>query len=149
MLKKIFYPIREFAGSYVNDLATYSNTWHSHLDHIDKTLHVKSSGPTLNIKKSDFAKPEVKFCGCIVGIGKRLVHPDKLHAILQLKRPETKAQVRSVLGWFREYIPQYAEWARPQLTTKRVPNRIPWGIRASNNLAINSKNCDVQRQNNR
>ena len=134
MLQKVLYPIREFAGSYVDDLATFSNTWRSHLDHIDKTLqHVKSSGLTLNIKKSDFAKVEVKFCGCIVGSGKRRVDPDKLHAILQLKRPETKTQVRSVLGlfgWFREYIPQYAERARPltELTSKRVPNRIPWGI---------------------
>jgi len=81
----------------------------------------------------DFAKPEVKFCGCIVGNGKRRVHPDTLHAILQLKRPETKTQVRSVLGlfgWFRVYSPQYADWARPltELTMKRVPNRIPWGI---------------------
>ena len=66
-----------------------------------------------------------------MGSGKRRVDPDKLHAILQLKRPETKTQVRSVLGlfgWFREYIPHYAEWARPltELTSKRVSNRIPW-----------------------
>jgi hypothetical protein len=71
----------------------------------------------LNIKKTEFAKPEVKFCGCIVGSGKRRIDPEKLRAILQLKRLENKTQVRSVLGlfgWFREHIPQYAEWARPQ-----------------------------------
>jgi hypothetical protein len=134
MLQKVLSPIREFAGSYVDDLATYSNTWQNHLNHIDLTLqHVKSSSLTLNIKKSEFAPSEVKFCGCIVGSGKRRVDPDKLHSILQLKRPETKTQVRSVLGlfgWFREYIPHYAEWARPltELTSKRIPNRIPWGI---------------------
>ena len=133
MLQRVLHPIREFAGSYVDDMATYSDEWQSHLNHIDETLkHVKSSGLTLNIKKSDFAKPEVKFCGCIVGSGKRRVDPDKVHSILQLKRPETKTQVRSVLGlfgWFREYIPRYAEWARAltELTSKRVPNRIPWG----------------------
>jgi len=83
MLRKVLYSFREFAGRYADDLPTYSNTWDSHLDHIDKTLqHVKSSGLTLNIKKSDFAKPEVKLCGCIVGSGKRRVDPDKLHAIL-------------------------------------------------------------------
>lgn len=140
MLQKVLYPIREFAGSYVDDLATFSETWKSHLEHIEKTLqHVRRSGLTLNIKKSDFAKPEVKFCGCIVGSGKRRVDPDKLHAVLQLKRPETKTQVRSVLGlfgWFREYIPQYADWARPltELTSKRVSNRIPWGVKEQNSF---------------
>jgi len=38
-------------------------------------------------------------------------------------------QVLCLFGWFRDYIPHYAELAIPlsNLTTKRVATRIPWG----------------------
>jgi hypothetical protein len=93
---------------------------------------VKDSGLKLAIRKSEFAKPEVTFCGSIVGSGKRRIDPSKIQAIENLKRPETKAQVRQILGlfgWFRDYIPHYAEHAIPlsNLTSKRIPNRVPWG----------------------
>ena len=93
---------------------------------------MKDSGLKLTIKKSEFAKPEVRFCGSIVGSGHRRIDPSKVKAIVELKRPETKSQVRQALGlfgWFRDYIPHYAENAIPltNLTSKRVPNRIPWG----------------------
>jgi len=48
-----------------------------------------------------------------------------------MKIPETKTEVRKMLGffsWFRDYIPNYATHAKPltDLTTKRVPEKIPW-----------------------
>jgi hypothetical protein len=49
-----------------------------------------------------------------------------------MKEPVTKKQLRQVLGlfsWFREYIPNFAEHAKPltDLTSNRVPSKIPWG----------------------
>ena len=70
MLQKVLYPVRECAGSYVDDIGVYSDTWVNHLKHVELTLQrVKESGLTLNIKKSEFAKPEVHFGGSIVGSG--------------------------------------------------------------------------------
>src|SRR5664279_601234 len=135
MLQSVLAPVKDFAASFVDDLAVYSNTWEQHLKHIDKTLHeISKCGLTLTIKKSEFAKPQVKFCGQIVGSGKREPDSEKLQAIKLLKEPETKTQLRQTLGlfgWFREHIPRYAEVALPltELTSKRVPNRIPWGAR--------------------
>lgn len=133
MLQRVLIPVRDCAGSYVDDLAVFSNEWDDHLKHLDRTLRcISDCGLTLTLAKSDFAQPEVKFCGQIVGSGHRRVDPDKLSAIMQLKRPETKTQVRQVLGlfgWFREFIPNYAQVAYPltELTSKRVPLRVPWG----------------------
>ena len=92
---------------------------------------VKNSGLTLYLKKANFARSEVKFCGFIVGSGKRKIDPEKLEAIRDLKRPETKTQLRQVLGlfnFFRDFIPNFAEQALPLtgLTSKRVPMKIPW-----------------------
>jgi len=75
--------------------------WEKHLELVKLTLqHVKESGLKLTIKKSEFAKPEVRFCGSIVGSENRRIDPSKMKAIVELKRPETKAHVRQALGLF-------------------------------------------------
>ena len=113
MLQNVLYPIRNFAANYVDDMAVglCSDEWQQHLNHVDEFLNtIKQSGLTLTLKKSEFAKPEVKFCGNILGSGGKRVDPDKLAAIKLLNHPETKSQVRQVLGlfgWFREYIPAF------------------------------------------
>jgi len=66
------------------------------------------------------------------GSGIRRADPTKVAAVEEMKIPETKTEVRKMLGffsWFRDYIPDYATQAKPltDLTTKRIPAKIPWG----------------------
>ena len=89
---------------------------------------------TLNLNKAKLAEREIKFVGHVIGSGKRQADPDKVAAIRALKSPESKRQVRQVMGLFshfREYIPSFADLARPltDLTSKRFANHIPWGER--------------------
>jgi len=54
--------LNSLMGRHVDNIATYSETRHDNLNHIDKALqHVKDSCSTLTIKNSAFAKLEVKF----------------------------------------------------------------------------------------
>jgi len=70
MLQSVLFLIREFATNYVDDMAVCLEEWTNHLDHIDKFLTtIKQSGLTLTLKKSEFVKSEVTFCGNIVGWG--------------------------------------------------------------------------------
>ena len=87
---------------------------------------------TLNLKKCDFAKHEVRFVGQLIGSGQRRVDPDRLTAIKNMKVPQSKKQVRQIMGffsYFREYIPNVSALAKPltDLTAKKVPNQIQWG----------------------
>ena len=135
MIQRLLHPVREFTESFVDDMAVFSDDFDKHLLHIEQYLRlIKQSGLTLNLEKSYFAKPEVKFCGHYIGSGRRRIDPEKVETVANLKRPETKAEVRQVLGlfgWFRDYLPNYAEHALPltELTSKRVPNLVPWGAR--------------------
>jgi hypothetical protein len=110
----------------------YSDTWRAHLKHLERFLTaIKQSGFTFNIKKCNFAQPEIKFVGNIVGSGRYKADPAKIATIHGLKRPETKTQVRQILGFFghfQSYIPSYAHIAKclTDLTTKRTPNKIIW-----------------------
>jgi hypothetical protein len=53
-------------------------------------------------------------------------------AVQNLREPETKRQVRQIMGffsYFRENIPNFAAIAKPltDLTAKAVPSKVPWG----------------------
>ena len=102
------------------------------MSHVTQFLSViKTSGMTLNLAKSEFAKSEVKFVGHLVGSGQKKPDPDRLAAIRQLCRPHTRKQLKSVLGlmnYHGPFIRGYAELAKPltDLTSKSVPSVIPW-----------------------
>jgi len=133
VVQQILQPVQQFTDSYVDDMSVFSNNWAYHLQHLDKFLQtIKKSGLTLNLKKCHFAQPEVKFVGHIIGSGKRRPDPIKVAVVREIKPPETKKQVRQVMGlfsYFRYYIPDFARLAKPltDLTGKRVSNHVPWG----------------------
>lgn len=93
---------------------------------------MKSGGFSLSLKKCELGKPEVKLVGHIVGCGHRRPNPEKIAAVQNLKEPETKKQVRQIVGlfsFFREYLPGFAGTIKPltDLTSKRYGERIPFG----------------------
>ena len=70
-IHEILEPIKDFVESYVDDMAVYSDSWKQHLNHVEEYLsHIKESGLTLNLNKCEFAKPEIKYVGHVVGSGK-------------------------------------------------------------------------------
>ena len=72
-----------------------------HLKELEEYLKViRSSGITLNLKKCRFAQKEVKFCGELIGGGKQRANPDKLSVIQEMQRPQTKTELRHILGFF-------------------------------------------------
>lgn len=131
-MQQVMQPVKQFTASFVDDVSVYSNQWKLHLEHVTKFLQaIKKSGLTLNLKKTNFAQGEIKFVGHLIGSGQRKVDPGKVAAVHNMKIPETKKQVRQVLGffsYFRDYIPRFSDLAKPltDLTGKRIPNRIPW-----------------------
>jgi len=132
-VSKILRPVRDFTDSFVDDVAVHSDKWKDHLIHLDQFLYaVKGAGLTLNLKKCKWAQSQVKFCGQIVGCGKRFADPQKIEVINEMKTPETKTELRRILGffsYFREHIANFAGIAKPltDLTAKRVPAKLPWG----------------------
>ena len=103
-LADVLRPVRGFTDSYVDDMAVHSDVFQQHLSHLDSFLAVmKDSGLTLGLNKCSFAQNEVKFVGHIIGSGKRRVDPEKVESITALKEPETKKQLRQVLGFFLDF----------------------------------------------
>ena len=131
-MNEVLKPIREFTGNYVDDMAVGSDDIESHFENLRSFFTVVSeAGLTLNLRKSEFAKNEVKFIGHLVGGGHKRTDPDRIQSIRDLERPVTKKQLKSVLGlmgYHRPFIAGYAEIAKPltDLTASKIPSVIPW-----------------------
>jgi hypothetical protein len=132
-VRTIINPIKEFTKSYVDDMAVHSNDWHDHLKHTESYLTaIRKSGFTLGLNKCEFAKGNLKYIGHLVGSGERGIDPEKVYgAVERLKEPETKKQLRQIIGFFsflRDYLYNFSFIAKPltDLTAKRVPERIPF-----------------------
>jgi len=108
--------MREFAESFVDDVAIHSDQWRDHLSHLVKYLdRIKSSGLTLNLKKCKWAQKQVKFWGKIVGSCQQLADPEKLQVVEEMSPPKRKLELRRILGffcYFREHIQNFAAVAK-------------------------------------
>ncbi|XP_042899321.2 uncharacterized protein [Parasteatoda tepidariorum] len=132
VMNKALTPFKNFSLAYIDDIGIFSNSFEEHLEHLELILkRLEELNFTVNLKKCSFAKPSIKCLGHIIGSGELQPDPEKVRVIKQLPRPNTKKELRSVLGlcgFYRDYIPKYAELVYPltELTKKRVPEEIPW-----------------------
>lgn len=131
-INEILKPVKSFTVSFVDDMCVGAMEWSEHLTNLRQYLQVmKDAGITLNLRKSELAKPEVKFVGQIVGNGTKRPDPNKIEAVRNMARPGTLRQLRSVVGMFgyhQSYIPEFASIAKPltDLTAKRIQGSLPW-----------------------
>jgi len=126
----ILQPLRHFVVSFVDDIAVGSSNYELHFEkHIPAFLTaIRNSGLTLNLRKTEFLKPEVTFVGHVVGSGRKRPDPNRLEAIQRLVRPHTK-KLRStlgLLGYHRLFV-RIAAIAKPltDLTMNKFPVVLP------------------------
>ena len=133
MMQIVLRPINDYATAYVDDTGVHSQDWPQHLRDLVAFLTVmRNANLTLNLKKSSFANREIKMVGHYVGSGTHRPDPERLTVIQNLTRPETKTEVRRLLGMFgyyRTYIAGFARLAKPltDLTGADKPPKLVWG----------------------
>ena len=68
---------------------------------------------TLNPKKFEFFRSEVKYLGYLVNGDGLSVNPEKTEPILAYPAPKNIKQLRRFMGlvsWYRQFIPEYLLW---------------------------------------
>ena len=99
---------------------------------MEDVLHVlKNANLTAKPSKCSFAQSQVDYLGYVVGSGILEPQKTKIEAIINWDQPKTKTNVKSFLGltgYYRKFVPHYAEVAAPltDLTRKRKPEKIEW-----------------------
>ena len=63
LINEILRPVRDYAESFVDDMAVHSDQWEAHLIHWARFLKmIRDARLTLNLKKCRWAQNRVKFC---------------------------------------------------------------------------------------
>ncbi|CAM4630646.1 unnamed protein product [Leuciscus chuanchicus] len=102
---------------HMDDILIYGRSPEEHDIRLDAALkRVQKAGLTLNKKKSEFAKTEVKFLGHKLSSAGLQPDPDKLAAVQNMREPNNVSEVRSFLGMMNQlgkFIPDLAEKTKP------------------------------------
>jgi len=116
----------EFVIFYIDDIFVFSLTLAEHTEHVKTVLtRLYEDGFTLSPEKLQLGMRRVKILGHIVGEGEIRPDPEKVVAISKYPAPHNpKAILRflGMVGFFREYIPEFGKTARPlyNLTRKNI-----------------------------
>ncbi|GBM97180.1 Retrovirus-related Pol polyprotein from transposon 17.6 [Araneus ventricosus] len=107
----------KYCVPYLNDVATFSDTWEKHREHLNKILE-KIARAKLKIKpiKCKFAQDCVKYLGHKVGGGCRTHAEAKIQAVLDFPAPRSKTEIHKMLGmiaYYSRYIEIYATLVEP------------------------------------
>ena len=131
MMRKLFGQL-ENVVSYIDDLCVWTETWSEHLSVLEKVFQIlREANLAAKPSKCSFGYRDIGFLGHHVGHGYLQADPELLDKIQRCERPTTKKEVRSYLGltgFYRVYIPRYAEIAVPltDLTRKGQSNKVKW-----------------------
>ncbi|GFX36461.1 retrovirus-related Pol polyprotein from transposon 17.6 [Trichonephila clavipes] len=113
--------LEDFVVPYLDDIAIFSDTWESHLKHVETVLQrIKRAKLTIKPSKCNFAQQNVKFLSHIVGQGFRTPSEIKVQAVLKFPTPRTKTQIKS--AFFPELKPndhqarrRFVKWAQNEI----------------------------------
>ena len=123
--------VREYVTTYVDDLLITSANTNEHLEHLYQVLKkLNEAKVTINLGKTLFFKPEVKFLGYILSAKGIQPDPGKVEAIERFPVPRRPKDVRAFLGlcnFYRKFQVDFAVTAKTlqDLTKKDVKWR--WG----------------------
>ncbi|GFX63257.1 retrovirus-related Pol polyprotein from transposon 297 [Trichonephila clavipes] len=139
LMAELLNGLEDFVVPYLDDIAIFSDTWESHIKHMEKVLQrIKRAKLTIKPSKCKFAQQNVKFLGHIVGQGFRTPSEIKVQAVLEFPTPRTKTQIRAFLGlasYYQKYINLFSVIAAPltdALKGRAKKGEITWTTECEN-----------------
>lgn len=102
---------------YIDDILVATDTWEEHLDALEQVFQrIRRAKLTVKPTKCEIGFQGVTFLGHKLGMGRITAKEGILEKIQAAAAPKTKKEMRSFLGltgFYREFIPGYAEIAAP------------------------------------
>jgi transposase InsO family protein len=120
----------EYCFGYLDDILIFSKNTEEHLDHLHEVFQrLEAAGLKLKRSKCSFFKSELHYLGHLLsGKGIRPL-PDKVTAIEAMPVPTNCTEVRQCLGlagYYRKFIPSYADLTRPLAKNTRSTVDFNW-----------------------
>lgn len=119
--------LRKRITTYVDDVLIAEGSWENHNQVLGQLLNIFSqSGVTVNLKKSEFGRKQIRFLGHLITAEGIKPDPEKIAAIRDFPIPTTKKQVRAYLGltnFYKRFV-RIDTLATPNLCALTSKNRV-------------------------
>ena len=116
-----------FAFGYLDDILIFSPDNKTHLEHLEVVFQrLREADLKLKASKCNFFKKHIQYLGHLVSGEGIEPLPEKLEAVRKMPPPTTPREIRQFLGlvgYYRKFVPKFADIARPltNLTKLDVP----------------------------
>ncbi|KAK6171969.1 hypothetical protein SNE40_018385 [Patella caerulea] len=114
----------------LDDMIITGKTDEEHLANLEGVLkRLSEYGLKINLKKCDFFKDSITFCGHIVDKHGLHKQPDKIEAMINAPRPKDVPQLRAFLGlvnYYRKFLPDLATILSPLFQLLKKDNYFKW-----------------------
>lgn len=128
----------DFVFGYVDDLILVSRDFDSHLRLLRKVRdRLRDAGLTVNLKKCEFCKSELKYLGYIVNEHGLQTDPKKLESISDYPTPTTAKSLRAFIGmcsYYRRFVENFSSIIAPMtalIGKKKGRDTIEWNNEAN------------------
>ena len=109
----------------------FSETFQEHMEHLhDVFQRLVKAGLKLKRSKCEFLKGKVHYLGHVISSHGIEPDPEKVVVIKGLEAPQSVRDVRAFIGmanFYRKFIPNFAEIAKPLTNLTRHNARFSWG----------------------
>ena len=115
-----------YAFGYLDDILIFSPDPITHLQHLEEVFkRLKRADLKLKASKCSFFKQHIQYLGHLVSGGGIEPLPEKLQSVKAMPPPRNPKEIRQFLGlvgYYRKFIPKFADIARPltNLTKKDI-----------------------------
>ena len=119
-----------FTFGYLDDILIFSSRVEAHLEHLRKVfLRLKEAKLKLKASKCSFFKKHIQYLGHLVSGDGIEPLPEKLEAVENMPPPKTPKEVRQFLGlvgYYRKFVPKFADIARPLTNLTKQDIKFKW-----------------------
>lgn len=121
----------QYIRAYLDDILCITNrTFEDHLEKLENTFRrLQLAGLKVNLPKCQFALPEIEYLGYV--ISRQGIKPctKKIDAIMKLKRPTTRKELRRFLGmvqYYRDLWPRRSHILTPLTNSSNGKAKLEW-----------------------
>ena len=118
-----------YAMTYLDDIIIFSKNELEHLEHLEVFLQLRMAGLKMKGSKCDFLKSEIHYLGHLISADGISPLPDKLDTIKNMPALKDVKEIKQFLGltgYYRKFIPRFADISRPLTQLMKKEMKFMW-----------------------